>query len=52
MTAKALDVIVGQSFMDKMNHTTEQMAKMVAAFKTTAWRDKHGSLDLVLDDAD
>ena len=35
-TAKAIDVIVGQPSMDTMYHMTEQMAKMVAAIKTSA----------------
>jgi hypothetical protein len=34
--------------MDKM---TMQMAQMVAPAKTTVWGDLHGSLALVLDDA-
>ena len=35
-----------------MNRMTEQMAQMVAPVKTTAWGGLHGSLALVLDDAE
>jgi hypothetical protein len=35
-----------------MNKIVEQMAQMVAPVKTTAWGGCHGSLALVLDDAD
>jgi hypothetical protein len=35
-----------------MNKMGEQMAQMVAFVKTTAWGGRHGSLALVLDDAD
>jgi hypothetical protein len=52
MSAKPLDVIVGQPTTDSMDRMMEQMAQMVAPFKTTAWDVLHGSLALVLDDAD
>ena len=52
MTAKPLDIIVGQPTTETMNKTVEQMAQMVAPVKTTAWGGRHGSLALVLDDAD
>jgi hypothetical protein len=52
MAAKPLDVIVGQPTTASMEKMTEQMAQMVAPVKTTAWGGLHGSLALVLDDAD
>mgnify|MGYP006146177255 FL=1 len=52
MAAKPLDVIVGQPTTETMNKMVEQMAQMVALVKTTAWGGRHGSLALVLDDAD
>jgi hypothetical protein len=52
MAAKPLDVIVGQPTKETMNKMVEQMAQMVAFVKTTAWGGRHGSLALVLDDAD
>ena len=52
MAAKPLDVIVGQPTTEPMNKMVEQMAQMVALVKTTAWGGRHGSLALVLDDAD
>ncbi len=38
--------------MDSMDRMLEQMAQVVAPVKTTAWGGLHGSLALVLDDAD
>jgi hypothetical protein len=52
MLAKPLDVIVGQPTTDSMDRMIEQMAQMVASVKTTAWGGLHGSLALVLDEAD
>jgi hypothetical protein len=52
MMAKPLDIIVGQPTTETMNKMVEQMAQMVAPVKTTAWGGGHGSLALVLDDAD
>ena len=52
MAAKLLDIIVGQWTTETMNKIVEQMAQMVAPVKTTAWGGCHGSLALVLDDAD
>ena len=52
MAAKLLDIIVGQRTTETMNKIVEQMAQMVAPVKTTAWGGCHGSLALVLDDAD
>ena len=52
MAAKLLDIIVGQRTTETMNKIVEQMAQMVAPVKTTAWGGCHGSLTLVLDDAD
>jgi hypothetical protein len=49
---KPLNVIVSQPTTDSMDRMAEQLAKMVAPFKTTAWDGLHGSLVLVLDDAD
>ena len=37
MTAKALAVIFRKPSTDTMNHMAEQMTKMVAAVKTSAW---------------
>ena len=48
MAAKPLDVIVGQPTTQTMNLMTEQMAKMTAAIRTTAYGGKHGCLALVL----
>jgi hypothetical protein len=52
MAAKPLDVIVGQPTTASMDKMMEQMAQMVAPVKTTAWGGLHGSLTLVLDNAD
>jgi hypothetical protein len=52
MSKKRLNVIVSQPTTDSMDRTTEQMAQMVTPVKTTAWRGLHGSLALVLDNAD
>ena len=52
MSAKPLDIIVGQPTTESMDRMTEQMAQMVAPVKTTAWGGLHGSLALVLDDTD
>ena len=52
MMENALSVIVWQTSTNTMNHMAEKMEKMVAAVKTTAWGGKHGSLALVLDNAD
>jgi hypothetical protein len=52
MCTKPLDVIIRQTTTKTMNWMTEQMAQMVAPVKTTAWGGLHGSLALVLDDAD
>jgi hypothetical protein len=52
MSAKPLDVIVGQPTTKSMNKMTKQMAQMVAPVKTTAWGGGHGLFALVLDDMD
>ncbi len=52
MSAKPLDVIVGQPTTKSMNKMMEQMAQMVAPVKTTAWGGQHGLLALVLDNTD
>ena len=52
MVAKPLDVIVGQPTTVSMDKMMEQMAQMVAPVKTTAWGGLHGSLALILDNAD
>jgi len=52
MAAKPLNVIAGQPTTATMDKMTEQMAQMVAPIKTTAWGGLHGSLALVLDNAD
>jgi hypothetical protein len=52
MVAKPLDVIVGQPTTASMDKMMEQMAQMVAPVKATAWDRLHGSLPLVLDNAD
>ncbi len=52
MSAKPLDVIVGQLTTKSMNKMMEQMAQIVAPVKTTAWGDRYGSLALVLDNTD
>ncbi len=52
MSAKPLDVIVSQPTTKSMDRMTEQIAQVVAPVKTTIWGGLHGSLVLVLDDAD
>ncbi len=52
MLAKPLDVIVGQPTTVSMDRMMEQIAQMVAPVNTTTWGGLHGSLALVLDDAD
>jgi hypothetical protein len=52
LSAKPLNVIVGQPITKSMDRMTEQVAQMVAPVKTTAWGGLHGSLALVLDDVD
>ncbi len=52
MPAKLLNIIVGQPTTDSMDRITEQMAQRVAPVNTTAWGELHGSLALVLDNAD
>jgi hypothetical protein len=52
MLAKQLDVIVGQPTTKSMDRMMEQIAQMIAPVKTTTWCGLHGSLVLVLDDAD
>ncbi len=52
MAAKPLDVIIGQPTTETMNKMVEQMAQMVAPIKTTTWGGRHGSLALVLNNAD
>jgi hypothetical protein len=52
MLAKPLDVIISQPTTKSMDRMMEQMAQMVALVKTLAWGGLHGSLALVLDDAD
>lgn len=48
--ALPLDIIVGQPTTQSMNLMTDQLAKMCAAVRTTAFGGKHGSLAAVLDD--
>ncbi len=52
MAAKSLNVIIEKPTTEIMNKMVEQMAQMVAPVKTTAWGGPHGSLALVLDNAD
>ena len=52
MAAKLIHVIVGQPTTENMNKMVEQMAQMIAPIKTTAWGGHHGSLALILDNAD
>ncbi len=51
MSAKPLNVIVGQPTTKSMDRMTEQMGQMVAPVKTTPWGGLLGSLPLILDDA-
>jgi hypothetical protein len=51
MSAKPLNVIVGQPTTKSMDRMMEQMPQMVAPVKTTAWGGLHRSLALVLDQA-
>ena len=48
MASKPLDVIAGQPITQTTHLMTEQLAKMTAAVRTTAWRGQHGILALVL----
>jgi hypothetical protein len=52
MMAKPLNTVVGQPTTKSMDRMMEQMVQMVAPVKTTAWGRLHGSLALVLDNAD
>jgi hypothetical protein len=52
MLAKPLDVIVGRPTTESMDRMKEQIAQMVTPVKTTAWGGLHGSLALILNDAD
>ncbi len=52
MSEKPLNVIVGQPTTKSMDRMTEQVAQMDAPVKTTTWGGLHGSLALILDDAD
>jgi hypothetical protein len=52
MSAKPLDAIVGQPTTKSIDRTTEPIAQMVTPVKTTTWGGLHGSLALILDDAD
>ncbi len=52
MLAKLINIIVGQTTTKSMDGMTEQVAQMVAPVKTTAWGGLHGSLALILDEAD
>jgi hypothetical protein len=52
MSVKPLDIIVGQPTTKFMDRMMEKIAQMVTPVKTTAWGGLHGSLALVLDDAD
>jgi hypothetical protein len=52
MSAKPLNLIVGQPTTKSMDRMTGKTAQTVAPIKTIAWGGLHGSLALVLDDAD
>jgi hypothetical protein len=52
MLAKLLNVIIGQPTTKSMDRMMEQMTQMVAPVKTTKLGGLHGSLALVLNDAD
>jgi hypothetical protein len=52
ISAKPLNVIVGQPTTESMDRMVEQMAQIVAPVKTIAWGGLYGSLALVLDNAD
>jgi hypothetical protein len=52
MSAKPLNVILGQPTTKTMKKMTKQMAQMVAPINTTTWGGQHGLLPLVLDDTD
>jgi hypothetical protein len=52
MMALPLDVVVGQPTTQTMNLMTEQLAKMCASVRTTAFGGKHGSLAAVIDNAE
>jgi hypothetical protein len=52
MSAKPLGVIVGQPTTKSMDMMTDQIAQMVAPVKSTTSGGLHGSMALVLDDAD
>ncbi len=52
MVEKLLNIIIRQRTTETMNKMVEQMAQMVAPIKTTTWGGCHGSLVLVLNNAD
>jgi hypothetical protein len=52
MSAKPLNVIVRQYTTKSMDRIMEQIAQVVTPVKTTSWGGLHGSLALVLNDAD
>jgi hypothetical protein len=52
MSAKLINIIIGQTTTKSMDRMTEQVAQIVAPVKTTPWGGLHGSLALVLDEAD
>ena len=47
-----LDKITGQPTNSSVNHLKQQVAKIVAAVKTTNWGGRHGHLALVLTDTE
>ncbi len=52
MSAKPLNIIVGQLTTKSMNKMMDRMAQMVAPIKMNAWGGQHGLLALGLDDTD
>jgi hypothetical protein len=52
MEAKPLDIIIGQPSTETMNKMVDQMTQMVTPIKTTTWEGCHGSLTLVLNNAE
>ena len=46
-----LDKVIGQPMTSTVNHLWQQIAKIMAAVKTTSWGGQHGHLALVLTNA-
>ena len=52
VTPLPLNKVVGQPTASTVNHLQQQIAKIMAAIKTTSWGGWHGHIALVLTDAE